>query len=230
MEKYNSIYIIAGGYVSPAFLQSKIREAKDEKPFIFAADRGLEVLKKIGIVPDLMLGDFDSASSEVVDYFRGLSVEEIKLNPIKDDTDMEAAIRESLRRFPGVPITIFGATGTRLDHVLANVNLLALGLLDDGVNTPITILDEHNKIYLLESGKEAVISKEKQHGKYFSLLNYTDNVHGLRITGAAYNVGDENGGIDFVRGISRGVSNEVAGEKARITIEDGILIVIESRD
>ena len=49
------------------------------------------------------------------------------LNPEKDDTDTEYAIREAIRR-GAMEIVVIGATGTRIDHVLGNISLLGIGL------------------------------------------------------------------------------------------------------
>ena len=79
-----------------------------------------DFLHRNGIVPDIIAGDFDSVDDDSLDEFSSLpDVEMLRLNPVKDDTDTEFVIREAIRR-GATSISILGATGTRLDHVLAS--------------------------------------------------------------------------------------------------------------
>ena len=79
------------------------------------------------LTPDWIIGDFDSASSEALDYFGGQpDISWIRLNPVKDDTDTESAIRKAIA-LGAEKITLLGATGTRIDHLLGNIELLGVG-------------------------------------------------------------------------------------------------------
>ena len=60
-------------------------------------------------------------------------IEWTKLNPMKDDTDTEAAIRLAIEK-GAQSITLLGATGSRIDHVLANIELLGIGLTAEGTD------------------------------------------------------------------------------------------------
>ena len=86
------------------------------------------------------------------------------------------------------------------------------------------IVDAHNRIRMVE--KFAELKKADQFGKYVSLLPFTPEVRGITLRGFAYEVED----FTLVSGIARGVSNELEAETATISCEDGILLVIESRD
>ena len=74
---------------------------------------------------------------------------------------------------------------------------------------------------MIEAG--ITLEKEKQFGKFVSLIPYTNVVKGLTLTGFKYP-------LDHYDFCSLGVSNEIIAESAEITFEDGILIVIEARD
>ena len=138
--------IISGGHIDDAFAIDWLE--KNEYDFMIAADSGMDFLYRNRIVPDVIAGDFDSAKSDSLTYFDGLNgVQVIKLNPMKDDTDTEFVIREAIRR-GAKEITLLGATGTRLDHVLANINLLGIGL-EEGVE--IQLVDKHNRIRMTPS-------------------------------------------------------------------------------
>ena len=141
-----------------------------------------------------------------------------RLNPQKYDTDTEFALRLAIS-MGAECITVLGGTGSRLDHVLGNIELLGIGL---ELGVEIELLDANNRIRMTDHGM--VLKKEEQFGKYVSLIPYTAQVEHL--AGFKYPLADY-----CLKGFcSIGVSNEITEEQAEITFENGILIVIESRD
>lgn len=213
------VVIISGGHMDDEFAKDWLE--KNKYDCMIAADSGMNFLHKNGIVPDIIAGDFDSAKEESVAYFQGLNdVQVIKLNPVKDDTDTEFVIREAIRR-GATEITVLGATGTRLDHVLANVNLLGIGL-EEGVS--IQLVDKHNRIRMISDS--LTIAKEEQFGNYVSILPVKGDVKGVALEGMKYSLKD----ADMNSFSSLGVSNEIVAEIAKISVKQGVLLVIESRD
>ena len=140
--------------------------------------------------------------------------------PEKDYTDTHLAIVTAIES-GATKVTILGATGTRLDHVMANVNLLSI-CLNYGIEAK--IVDAHNQIYVIDSDKH--LKKDKIHGKYVSLIPYTDCVTGETLIGFKYPLCD----MTMTKGNSLGISNELLEEEGVIKLDKGILIVIESRD
>ena len=114
-----------------------------------------------------------------------------------------------------------GALGKRMDHAIANIHILKDAL---EANIPCQMIDEHNRIYLIN--KEMTLEKEKVYGKYVSLIPLTSTVEGLSLTGFKYPLKD----YTLPIGTSLGISNEIIGDTAHIQMKNGILIVIESRD
>lgn len=211
--------IISGGHIDDAFALDWL--GKNKYDCMIAADSGMNFLYRNGIVPDIIAGDFDSAKEDSVAYYQGLNnVQVMKLNPVKDDTDTEFVIREAIRR-GATEITVLGATGTRLDHVLANVNLLGIGL-EDGVT--IQLVDKHNRIRMISYGLE--ISKVEQFGSFVSVLPVKGDAKGVTLNGMKYSLKD----ADIACFSSLGVSNEIVEDVAKISVKQGILLVIESRD
>ena len=211
--------IISGGTIDDSFADRWFEEEKPDA--VIAADAGMEYLYRNHRVPDVIVGDFDSVGTEALAYFKtlpGVAIQ--KLIPEKDDTDTESAIRLAIRR-GAERITLLGATGTRLDHVLGNIELLGIGLK---AGIPIQICDAHNRIRMIDSGVS--LSKDSQYGKYVSLIPYTQEVTGLTLTGFQYPLD----GYTLRGFCSLGVSNEITEETAQISFKDGILILIESRD
>lgn len=212
-------YIISGGKIEDDFACGILQEGKPD--YVIAVDSGLEFLYRNRILPDLVVGDFDSVSSETLQYFKAQrGVTFLKLNPMKDDTDTEFAIRRAIE-MGAEKIMLLGATGSRMDHVLGNIELLGIGLEHQ---IPIMMLDAHNRIRMVD--RSIVIKKEEQFGTYVSLIPYTPKVNHVFLKGFLYPLSDY-----LLKGFcSIGVSNEIAGEEASIEFGEGILIVIESKD
>lgn len=212
-------FVISGGSIQDAFACDIL--GKQNPECIIAADSGMEFLYRNQLKPDIIVGDFDSVRTEVLDYFReNPDIRLQELNPIKDDTDTESAIRLAIE-MGAEQITLLGATGSRIDHVLGNIELLGIGLM---AGIPITLLDEHNRIQMID--KSITIKKAEQFGNYVSLIPYTEKVEHLYLNGFKYPLSDY-----CLKGFkSIGVSNEITAETAEIIFDGGILIVIESRD
>ena len=212
-------FIISGGKIKDTFAVSVLEKAAEKT--LIAADSGMEFLRRNGIIPQVIIGDFDSVSRETLEWFQGKEgIIWHKLNPVKDDTDTEFALRLAIS-MGAERITVLGGTGSRLDHVLGNIELLGIGL---GQGIKIELLDANNRICMTDRGM--ILKKEEQFGKYVSLIPYTMQVEHLYLTGFKYPLADY-----CLKGFcSIGVSNEITGEQAEITFKNGILIVIESRD
>lgn len=212
-------FVISGGQMDDELADRLLEEEQPE--LIIAADKGMEYFYRTHRKPQVIVGDFDSVNTEALTWFkRQPDVTIHQLNPMKDDTDTESALRLAID-MGAEKITLLGGTGTRLDHVLGNVELLGIGMEK---NVPITILDRHNRIRMLNRG--IVIKKKEQYGKYVSLLPYSVEVNHLYLKGFKYPL------TDFcLKGFcSLGVSNEICEEEARIEFDGGILLLIEAKD
>ncbi len=214
-----NVLIITGGSIDVSFAKQYMESRKWD--FIICADSGMEFCRSEGILPDILLGDFDSAKSGTVEYFKHLCPERMLTFPAqKDETDTELAILKALEA-GAKDITILGGTGSRLDHVLGNIHLLKMAL-DAGVNC--MLVDAHNRIRMIRGRLE--LQRAQQFGRFVSLIPFTPQVSGLTLRGFAYEV--EN--FVLAGGKARGVSNEIIAKKAVIELKEGILLVIESDD
>ena len=214
-------YIFAGGRTTLRTVR-KVMADYDGKYKIIAADAGLNALHKLGIKPDILLGDFDSVDDEILDLYTGdksIFLEQFPSH--KDYTDMELAMDLALREYAD-DIVIFGATGTRMDHVLGSIGSLHTAL-KTGVRA--RIVDANNVIEMIGPGRYE-LKKSEMFGKYVSLLPYTKKVSGVTLKGFVYNLDD----AKLKRGSSLGVSNEIEKDEASIEFSDGILIFIQSKD
>lgn len=218
MEKDNKILIITGGRIEDSFLVDLVKKGQYSK--IIAADHGLMAADRLGLTLDYIVGDFDSVSEAVLKKYHEISTPIQTFPTEKDKTDTQIAIELALMH-NATAIDIVGATGSRLDHVLANIHLL---LLPMQLNIKACILDTNNRIYL--QNQSFTIHKEGQYGDYVSLLPFTEKVSGLTLNGFKYPLNQ----ITYNAGSSLGISNEIKDEAAKVEISEGILIVIESRD
>ena len=214
--------IVSGGNIQKDFALDFLKKNKTEKVDLIAADRGVEFFKGTDWQPEVAVGDFDSLSAEGALYLQGLRETEImRLKPEKDDSDTQSAVNQMIRK-GAKDILILGATGTRLDHVLANLGLLSMGK-EQGVR--IAIADQWNYITLAESG--TILHREEQFGKYVSFFTVGGDVTGLTLRGFKYPL---NGYHLTVEDSGLTVSNEISEETAEILYESGQLLMIMSRD
>lgn len=89
---------------------------------IIAVDGGLVHCHAMGLTPDLIIGDFDSIDSDLLDAYAAV---EKKRFPIeKNETDLELAVAYALTQNVD-KVLLFGALGKRLDHTINNLYLLA---------------------------------------------------------------------------------------------------------
>ena len=211
--------IVSGGSLNKEYVTKVVGQGRYDR--ILAADSGMNALYAAAVTPDIIIGDFDSADKKILAFFQqNKAIDFCTLNPEKDDTDTEFAIRESIRRGAD-SITIIGGTGTRLDHVLGNISLLGIGL-EEGVR--MELLDAHNRICMIDHS--VTLKKKEQYGNYLSLIPYNGNVTGVTLKGLKYPLHDYTmGGFN-----SLGISNEIVDDEASIELTSGQLLVIESRD
>lgn len=217
--------ILTGGYIEQYLVRESI--VTYDVLWVIAVDKGLNMANELSLPVDVIIGDFDSVDRSILNNYEqgryGSVPKIVPLQPEKDMTDTQVALEYgiSLLKDKAEEIVILGATGTRLDHVLANISLLMIPL-SNHVKT--CILDTHNRIYLKD--KSFSIRREETYGEFVSLLPLTEQVCGLTLTGFKYPLLKHT----LMQGNSLGVSNEIIEDVAEVTLTSGILIVIESRD
>ena len=205
--------IVSGGRIGRDFALSFLEKEKFDR--MIGVDNGIR--------PTHVVGDFDTADPELVDYYRQQKEIEMRtFNPVKDSTDTQIAIELALE-LHSTEIVILGGTGSRLDHVLGNIQSLMLAK-KQGVSC--VILDENNRIQLIDG--ETVLEKEKQYGTYVSLIPLTTEVTGVDLIGFKYPL--ENYTFTSTGSAGFGVSNEITAKEGKIRIKSGIFVMIESKD
>lgn len=191
---------------------------KEAEDLLIAADGGYDYCMLLGVTPDIIIGDFDSVSEDGLKEMEKITgAEIIRLPREKDDTDTLAALRVGLskgfRKF-----NIYGATGGRLEHTIANMQCLLF-------------LKEHEATgYLCDSTglifaiREESVSFRKEMSGFLSIFSAGEKAQGVTIEGMKYTM--ENGEITNTFPI--GISNEFIGEQGSISVNKGALFGIIS--
>ena len=176
--------------------------------FVIAADKGLEYTKKLGISPDLILGDFDSL---------GYVPESAQVFPVeKDDTDSMLAVRKGLE-LGYKEFILYGALdGPRLDHTIANLQTL-LFLESQGAKGALVGLK-----YLIITVKDGVLRLPMAESGIVSVFCLGEPARGVTIRGLQYEL--EKGTLES--GFPLGVSNHFVGKESSVSVENGTLIVM----
>lgn len=180
--------------------------------YVIACDAGYVHAQRADIVPDVIIGDFDSYTGDLPG-----GVEIIRTKPEKDDTDtmmaLKLAIRRGYRR-----IMLVGALGGRVDHMLANISLVAFAA-EKGAD--LQIVDGHHQIFAVRNGRRRV---PRSTWRNLSVFAFDTECKGVTLRGVKYPL--ENAVLTNT--FALGVSNEFTEDVAEISVESGILIVVLS--
>lgn len=183
-------------------------------------DRGALTLLTQDISPDIAIGDFDSVTAEDKGRIKKNARQFKEFPAEKNETDLELAVMEAIKQNPE-RIYFFGVTGGRLDHELANIQLL-YRLLESSISG--IIVDCDNQLELKEPGVHEV-SRNSDY-PFLSFIPFTKQVLGISLTGFYYTLDK----ADISWGSTLCISNKLILEKGTFSFDQGILIVIKSRD
>jgi thiamine pyrophosphokinase len=187
-----------------------------EGDILIAADGGLKHIQGLGLIPDIIIGDFDSISVQELNRARSSGASIIQHPTRKDFTDLELAIQHAVSL--GVKeIVVMGALGKRWDQTLAN---LLIATEENYAKVDITLLDGNQELRLLQPGQILVLNG--QPGDIVSLIPLRGEAGGIITQGLEYPLNNET----LYFGATRGVSNVLLGTKATITLRQGLLMVV----
>ncbi|QUH26223.1 thiamine diphosphokinase [Serpentinicella alkaliphila] len=211
-----NIVVITNGHIGN--IKSLIKYI-NECDYIICADGAARYLEEINIVPNMLVGDFDSIQLDNIEWMEEKGVGFNKFPTEKDKTDTELAIDFALDKNPSV-ITLIGAVGSRVDHSLGNIFLLKK-ILDNKVIG--RIIGENLEMYLIEDG----VKIEGEFGDVLSLIPLSIEVKGVTIDNVAYPLNKANMRL----GSTWGISNEFKERSIiEVTIDEGLLLVIKTRE
>jgi len=220
------IVIFANGELPDLDSARGLLQADD---YLIAADGGANHLLKMGILPEVVIGDLDSIDEDVLFDLTSAEVEIKQYSEDKDETDIELALRYAVELRPSA-ILIVGALGGRLDQTLANLSILTDATLpgidirmDDGV--------EEVFFCRVSAAKEGQAASSPQgevrgrSGDIVSLIPWHGPVEGIKTEGLQWPLYGETLFSDK----SRGISNMMLGDTASIHVQSGLLLIVHRR-
>lgn len=187
---------------------------KSLKGDFIGADKGALELADLGIHMKLAIGDFDSIEKADLNKIRSYADEVVELNPIKDDTDSEAAIHAAMDRGYD-EVWLCGATGARMDHSLIN---LRIAMKYPGI---VWLHDEHNLIHAVKEGDYTI---HKEDYPYISF--FTDTKAVITLDGFAYPLDHRM----LTPQDLYTVSNEIKGDTGILHVHEGEVLIMQTKD
>lgn len=185
--------------------------------FLIAADGGLCYVQELGLVPDYVIGDFDSLGfTPVQGNVRVLPVDKAR-------SDIHEAVLAGIGR-GYTRFWIYGGCGGRLDHTLANIQLLAQ-LAGRGMEA--VLFEKHQKLQMLKGPGSLTVKKGT--GRGLSVFAYSPVCRGVTERGVKYAVQDYVPDGVFTNDYPTGLSNEFTEDTAVIGAEEGMLLIVSDR-
>ena len=189
----------------------------EEDDFILCADHGWKLALDEGITPDAVISDFDSYEGS------DLPVKCVMRHPVeKDDTDTMLCVKYALEH--GMKdILIIGGIGGRLDHTVANLQTLLYASVR---GARIEMRDGNSRLHMLSAPHFTEITLPACEGYTLSVFAVGGKCKGISERGVYYKIAD----TDLTPDFPLGVSNKITADKAHISIREGNLLIVESRD
>ena len=188
----------------------------DEDDIIFCADGGADYAFRYKVEPDYIIGDMDSVSADILDFYkeRGINIE--RYSPEKDYTDFELILQRigDYEKGKGISfdgIYVFGGLGKRTDMTLNNLHLLEK-------YTRLVFFSGDEEIFY----RDEAFSLKGREGYGFSIIPLSEKIEELSLEGFK----DELENTDVERKSSRLVSNVVTSGESKVEFGQGKLLVI----
>ena len=211
MKNERSALLVANG--DP---QSDLSTLISDHNFLIAVDGGLRHLLALKRFPDLLIGDLDSITSEELQACLDQGVEILRFKPQKDESDLELALLEALKRGYS-DLTITNAGGGRVDHLLGNLSLLFHPALQ---HAKIKMTDQSSNFYPLSQ----TITLKTQPGDLISLIPWQDSAIGVTTANLAYPLDNET----LLPYGTRGLSNVALGGEITVSLQSGQILLVHT--
>lgn len=202
--------ILAGGEIT---VTQRLRGECGAADLIVAADSGLRHAAALGVSPDIVVGDFDSVTKEVLAEYPDLP--SVKHPPEKDLLDLELALNYAQER-GAEEYLVVGGLGDRFDQSLAAVFIAARWAR---AGFGVSLESGERAVYLLTGEEE--VRLELPPKQRFSLLSLGETST-VSLEGAKYPLQD----YELPFGVGRGVSNEVARSPLRVKLAGGLAVLL----
>ena len=212
MQTDNRAVLFANGQARPGFEVSLL-----PGDFLVAVDGGLRHLKRLGIKPQLLIGDLDSVSAGELAEAIDSGIEVQRFPPAKDQTDLELALEYALKA-GYAQIVIAYPFGDRVDHTLGNLSLLAR---PDLAEKTLSLEDGQVEARLLNTSA----CLPTQPGDLISLIAWGAPIEGITTKGLEYPLNHET----LLPWQTRGISNVALADSIDLDFKSGRLLVIRTK-
>ena len=189
-----------------------VRELIDENTLVICADGGQRHARELGIVPDLVIGDFDSGSAPE-------SGDVLRLKPEKDDSDLQCCMRTAIERGCD-EVILTCASGGRMDHFLSNLFSLE-ELAERGVSG--ALYDSRNRVRF-HTGTHTYQTDPQY--RYIGIIPLDERLYGVTLRGLKYPLED----AEVSRSRMITISNEPTAPKFTVSVKQGCALLVESSD
>lgn len=202
-----------------AYNEYPVRESVriEKGDYVICADGGYQYAEKDGVIPKVIIGDFDSIDGSI-NLSSNHLINVVCLPTEKDDTDTMFCLKYGIEKGFN-DFVIVGGFGGRLDHTYANIQTLAYGCLK---GKKVVMQDKKHMLFMLSNGS---ITVEGKQNALLSVFAYTDICRNVTLEGVKYILLN----ADLTNNFPLGVSNEILSDKAVITCGEGILLVMISQ-
>lgn len=200
----SSTALIANGDIHDLDL---IRSLIIQFPFIIAVDGGLVHCDRMKVLPNLIVGDFDSIPVEMLKQYQNIPMKRFPTE--KNETDLELAVKIAFDRHPS-KICLFGVLGKRLDHTISNLNLA--GRYPDDI----FIYNENELIFFVNDRKTIKCEPNQT----ISIISWNGKATGVSTQGLKWELNDALFDKDFFS-----QSNICLKDEAMISCKTGQLLV-----
>jgi thiamine pyrophosphokinase len=212
MQTENRAVLFANGQARPGFEVSLL-----PGDFLVAVDGGLRHLRRLGIKPQLLIGDLDSVSAGELAEAIDSGIEVQRFPPAKDQTDLELALEYALKA-GYAQIVIAYPFGDRVDHTLGNLSLLAR---PDLAEKTLSLEDGQVEARLLNTSA----CLPTQPGDLISLIAWGAPIEGITTKGLEYPLNHET----LLPWQTRGISNVALADSIDLDFKSGRLLVIRTK-
>lgn len=183
--------------------------------YVICTDGGYDIALEHSLCPDLLLGDFDSVKSPLPK-----DIETLRFKPEKDFTDLDLALKQAADRSIDT-VEIWGGIGGRLDHTIANIQLLSNY---SSMFKNLVMYDSRNKCFCITAASPETIIIPAETDSYISLFSLSDTVT-VSASGVKYPLHNHS----LERIFPLGVSNEFVSDTAELIVKNGTLLIVISK-
>ena len=213
MPESGRTVIVAGGETGPLAFYERLALGDS---YLVAVDHGLDLVLRLGLVPDLFVGDGDSVAEGALDRLEPARTRVVHLPRRKDVSDLEAALVLLVKMGRSGDVTLLAALGGRVDHMLFNICLAARHVADFA---SIAMMDDHTLVRPIAGA----CSLELAPGTVVSFLPVAGEVR-LTLRGFAYPLE----GARIRRGSTLTLSNVVSDVVQHVDAENGTVVMMAS--